>query len=79
MGCRNNSHVHKEVYIGCNAESHVFKAYATIIYSNSRTYAGLLKETHIHIKKLILRYFWEFLYFDAFWKVLANKNTFPTV
>ena len=36
----------------CNAESHVFKAYVTIIYSNSHAYAGFLKETRVHIKKV---------------------------
>ena len=55
MGYRNNSHVHKEVYAGCNAESHVFKVYMSIIYSKSHTYAGFLKETHAHIKKTHLR------------------------
>ena len=40
MGCRDNSHLHEEVYIGCNAEIHIYKAYVTIIYSNSRTYVG---------------------------------------
>ena len=51
MGCRNNSRVPEEVYAGCSAESHVYKAYATIIYSNSCMYTGFLKETRIHIKK----------------------------
>ena len=51
MGYRDNSHIHEEAYVGCNAESHVFKVYVTIIYSNSRTYTGFLKETHVHIKK----------------------------
>ena len=37
--------------MGCNVEIHVFKAYASIIYSKSRTYAGFLKEIHIYIKK----------------------------
>ena len=37
--------------MGCNAESCVFKAYVSIIYSNLRTYAGFLKETHVYIKK----------------------------
>ena len=31
MGCRDNSHVREEVYMVCNAESHVFKAYVGII------------------------------------------------
>ena len=31
MGYRNNSHVHEEVYVGCNVESHVFKVYVGII------------------------------------------------
>ena len=52
MGCRDNSRIREEVYMGCNADSHVFKEYASIIYSNSHTYAGFLKETHIHIKKI---------------------------
>ena len=51
MGCRNNSHVHEEVYMGCNVESHLFKVYTAIIYSNLCTYVGFLKETHVHIKK----------------------------
>ena len=55
MGCRDNSCIHEEVYVGCNVESHLFKVYVTIIYSNSRMYAGFLKETHVHIKNLILR------------------------
>ena len=67
MGCINNSHIHEEVYMGCNAESHVFKVYTTIIYSNSHTYAGFLKETHIHIKKnSFLGYFWAFSDFGVF-------------
>ena len=37
--------------MGFNAESRVFKAYTSIIDGNSHTYAGFLKETHIHIKK----------------------------
>ena len=41
--------------MGCNAESRVFKAYASIIYSKSRTYVGFLKETHVHIKNIIFR------------------------
>ena len=60
MGCRDNSHVHEEVYAGCNADSHVFKAYATIIYRNSRTYAGFLKESRVHIKNSFLGYLWAF-------------------
>ena len=51
MGCRDNSHVHEEVYAGCNVYSHVFKVYASIIYSKSCTYVGFLKETHVHIKR----------------------------
>ena len=51
MGCRDNSRVREEVYVGCNAESRVFKVYASIIYIKSCTYAGFLKETPIHIKK----------------------------
>ena len=52
MGCRDNSGVHEEVYVGCNAKSHVFKVYASIIYSKSHTYMGFLKETHVYIKKI---------------------------
>ena len=37
--------------MGFNVDSHVFKAYMSIIYSKSRTYAGFLKETRVHIKK----------------------------
>ena len=51
MGCRDNNHIHEEVYGGCNADSHIFKAYASIIYSKSCTYAGFLKETRIYIKR----------------------------
>ena len=50
MGCRDNSRVREQVYAGCNAKSHVFKVYVSIIYIKSRTYAGFLKETHAHIK-----------------------------
>ena len=57
MGCRDNGHVYEEVYVGCSVESRVFKAYVTIIYNNSCTYMGFLKETHVHIKKLIFRVF----------------------
>ena len=57
VGCRDNSHVHVEVYRSCNVDSCVFKACASIIYSKSRTYMGFLKETHVYIKKLILRVF----------------------
>ena len=57
MGCRDNSRVHEEVYMGCSVEIHVVNAYATIIYSNSHTYVGFLKEIHVHIKKLIFRVF----------------------
>ena len=62
--------------MGCNAEIHVYKAYATIIYSNSRTYVGFLKETLVHIKNSFLGYFWAFTDFGVFWKVLANSNIF---
>ena len=79
MGCRNNSHIHEEVYVGCNAESHVFKSYVAIIYINSHTYVGFLKESHVHIKNSFLGYFCEFLDFGVFWKVLANTDIFPTV
>ena len=58
--------------MGCNAESHVFKVYATIIYSNSRTYAGFLKETRVNIKNSFLGYFRAFSNFGVFWKVIAN-------
>ena len=51
MSCRGISCVREEVCIGCNAESSVFKAYVSIIYRKSCTYAGFLKETRIHIKK----------------------------
>ena len=57
MGYKNNNRVHEEVYIGCNAESQIFKEYVTIIYNNSCTYVGFLKETHIHIKKITFRVF----------------------
>ena len=57
MGCRDNSSVHEEVYVGCNVEIHVYKVYVTIIYSNLRTYAGFLKESRVHIKNLLLGYF----------------------
>ena len=77
MGCRNNSRIHEEVYMGCNAESHIFKAYVTIIYSNSCTYTGFLKETHVRtgvslrklaytLKNSFLGYFWAFLDFSVF-------------
>ena len=52
--------------MGFNAESHVFKAYMTIIYSNSRTYMGFLKESHVHIKNSFLGYFWAFSDFGVF-------------
>ena len=68
-GCRDNNHVQKDVYVGFNAESRVFKAYTTIIYSNSRMYAGFLKETHVHIKKLI---FGVFLGIFRLWCLLEN-------
>ena len=51
MGCRDNNHIHEEVYAGCSIEICIFKVYASIIYSNSRTYAGFLKETRVYIKK----------------------------
>ena len=51
MGCRDNDHIHEEVYAGFNGEIHVFKAYVSIIYSKSHTYAGFRKETLIHIKQ----------------------------
>ena len=51
MSCRDNNRIHEEVYVGFNVESLVFQAYVSIIYSKSRTYAGFLKETRIHIKK----------------------------
>ena len=50
MGCRNKICVHEEVYAGSSAEIHIFKAYMTIIYSNSHTYVGFLKETRVHQK-----------------------------
>ena len=52
--------------MGCNAKSHVFKAYATIIYNNSHMYAGFLKESRVHIKNSFLGYFWEFSNFGVF-------------
>ena len=72
MGYRNNSRVHEEVYMGCTIEIHVFNAFVTIIYSNSCTYAGFLKESRVHIKKSFLGYFWAFLDFGVFYKLLAN-------
>ena len=69
MGCRNNNRIHEEVYASCNVESHIFKPYATIIYSNSRMYAGFLKETRVHIKKVILRVF---LGIFRLWCLLEN-------
>ena len=72
MGCRNKSCLHEEVYMGCNVESHVFKVYTTIIYRNSCTYVGFLKETRVHKKNSFLEYFWEFSDFGVFWKVLVN-------
>ena len=50
MGCRDNSRVHEEEYMGCNEKIHVFKAYAGIIYNKSHTYIGFLKETCVHQK-----------------------------
>ena len=47
----------EEVNIGCNVESCVFKDSMGSIYSKSHTYAGFLKETRVHVKKLILRVF----------------------
>ena len=66
MGCRNNSRIHEEVYMGFNVESCVFKVYVTIIYSNSCTYAGFLKESRVHIKNSFLGYFWAFSDFGVF-------------
>ena len=60
VGYRDKSCVHEEVYMGCNVESHVFKAYVIVIYSNSRTYTGFLKESHVHIKNSFLGYLWAF-------------------
>ena len=57
MGFRDNSHVHKEVYMGCNVESFIFKVYVSIIYSKSRTYMGFLNSTHVYIKNIILMVF----------------------
>ena len=57
MGCRDNSFVHEEVYASCNVEIRVFKAYTSIIYIKSCTYACFLKESRVHIKKLIFRVF----------------------
>ena len=55
MSFRNNNHIHEELYAVCSVESHVFKAYTSIIYSKSRTYVGFLKETRVHIKKYHFR------------------------
>ena len=37
--------------MGFNVDSHVFKAYVSILYSKSSTYAGFHKETRVYIKK----------------------------
>ena len=66
MGCRDNSRIHEEVYMVFNAKIHVFKAYMTIIYRNSHTYMGFLKESCVHIKNSFLGYFWEFSDFGVF-------------
>ena len=66
MGCRDNSCIHEEVYAGFNVESHIFKVYVTIIYSNSHTYMGFSKESRIHIKNSFLGYFGEFSDFGVF-------------
>ena len=58
--------------MGFNVEIHIYKVYATIIYSNSRMYVGFLKESRVHIKNSFLGYFWAFSDFGVFWKVLAN-------
>ena len=79
MGCRNNSHIHEEYTWVSMQKSHVLKVYVTIIYSNSCMYVGFLKESYVHIRNSFLGYFWEFSEFGVFWKVLANKNIFPTV
>ena len=60
MGCRDNSRVHEEYTQVAMQKIHVFKAYATIIYSNLRTYVGFLKESRVHIKNSFLGYFWAF-------------------
>ena len=64
--------------MGCNAESHVFKVYMTIIYINSCTYVGFLKETCVHIKKII---FMVLVGIFRLWCLLEsfNRNTFPAV
>ena len=59
-GCRDNSHVYEEVYVGCNVEIHVFKAYASIIYSESHTYAGFLRKQVYTSKNSFLGYFGNF-------------------
>ena len=51
MGYKDSSCIHNEVYVGYNANSHLFKVYVSIIYSESRTYASFLKETCIYIKR----------------------------
>ena len=50
MGCRDNTHVHEEYTWIAMQKSYVFKAYTTIIYSNSHTYVGFLKASRVHIK-----------------------------
>ena len=74
-GLRRQQSRMKEVYAGCNAKIHVFKVYASIIYSKSRTYGN----SHIHKKISFLAYFWAFSDFGVFWKVLSDLDTFPTV
>ena len=52
MGCRNNNRIHEEVYMVCNAESHVFKAYMSIIYSKSRTHKKFILRVLLSIFRL---------------------------
>ena len=70
MGYRDNSPMREEVYVGCNAESRVFKAYVTIIYNNSCTYAGFLEETRVHKKKELI--FRVFLGIFRLWRLLES-------
>ena len=57
MGCRDNSRIHEEYTRVVMQKSHIFKAYETIIYSNSHTYAGFLKGKSCTHQKLIFRVF----------------------
>ena len=59
--------------MGCNAKSHVFKAYVGILYSKSRTYAGFLKETRVHIKKSHFKGT-----FGHFQSLVSSEKFYPT-